>query len=91
MTWNIEISPDARKDLAKIGTAEAQRILKFLYHRVRLMANPRQTGKQLTGASLSGLWRYRVGDYRILCMIEDQKICILVVEIGHRREIYKQR
>lgn len=91
MAWNIELSPAARKDLAKIGTADAQRILKFLYQRVRLMENPRQTGKQLVGPTLSDLWRYRVGDYRILCRIEEQKICIVVVEIGHRREVYKKR
>ena len=91
MAWNIELSLAAKKDLSKIGTAEAQRILKFLYQRVRLMENPRQTGKQLVGASLSDLWRYRVGDYRILCRIEDQKKSILVVEIGHRREIYKKK
>ena len=90
MAWNVELSPSARKDLEKIGTAEAQRILKFLYERVRLLENPRQIGKQLGGVSLSDLWRYRVGDYRVLCRIENQKICIVVVDIGHRREIYRK-
>ena len=89
MAWNIELSPEARKNLEKIGTAEAQRILKFLHQRVRLMENPRQTGKQLAGPTLSDLWRYRAGDYRILCRIEDEKICIIVVEIGHRKDIYR--
>lgn len=89
MAWNIELLPEARKNLAKIGATEAKRILKFLHQRLRLMENPRDTGKALVGSTLGGLWRYRVGDYRILCHIEDEKICIVVVEIGHRREIYK--
>jgi mRNA interferase RelE/StbE len=89
MAWNIELSPEARKDLAKLGATEAKRILKFLHQRLRLMENPRDTGKALVGPILSGLWRYRVGDYRIFCRIEDEKICIVVVEIGHRREVYK--
>ncbi|MCL1889323.1 MAG: type II toxin-antitoxin system RelE/ParE family toxin [Desulfovibrionaceae bacterium] len=89
MAWNIELLPEARKNLAKIGTTEAQLILKFLYQHVRLIENPRQIGKQLVGPTLSDLWRYRVGDYRILCRIEDEKICIIVVEIGHRKDIYR--
>ena len=88
MAWSIELSPAARKNLAKISTPEAQRVLKFLYHRVRLMENPRQIGKQLAGPTLSDLWRYRVGDYRILCRIEDDKICIVVVSVGHRSKVY---
>lgn len=59
--------------------------------RVANMENPRSTGKALSGSVLSGLWRYRVGDYRILCNIEDEKIYILVVAIGHRRNVYKTR
>ncbi len=89
MAWNIEFTPEARKDLDKVGTPDAQRILKFLYQRVRLLEDPRQTGKRLVGPILSGLWRHRVGDSRIVCRIEDQRICIVVIEIGHRREIYR--
>lgn len=91
MAWNIDLTPDARKDLAKIGASEAKRILKFLHHRLRLMENPRDTGKALVGPTIAGLWRYRVGDYRIFCLIEDENICIVVVEIGHRREVYKKQ
>ncbi|MDR1920876.1 MAG: type II toxin-antitoxin system RelE/ParE family toxin [Candidatus Adiutrix sp.] len=89
MTWNIELSPEARKDLAKLGATEAKRILKFLHQRLRPMENPRDAGKALVGPTLAGLWRYRAGDYRILRRIEDEKICIVVVKIGNRREIYK--
>ena len=90
MVWKIDLTPDARKDLAGMGASEAKRILKFLHQRVRLTENPRDAGKALVGSTLVGLWRYRVGDYRIFCRIEDEKICIIVIKIGHRREVYKQ-
>lgn len=89
MAWEIELSPEAQKHLKKLGAAEAKRILHFLYTRLRHIENPRDVGKALKGVTLSGLWRYRVGDYRILCRIEDDKICIIVLCVGHRREVYK--
>lgn len=90
MAWNIEFSPEFRKNLAKIGAEEARRILKFLHERLRLLDNPRSIGESLKGSRFSGLWRYRVGDFRILCEIQDEKITILVAYVGHRREIYKK-
>lgn len=89
MAWNIELSPEFRKNLAKIGAEEAKRILKFLYERLRPLDTPRSIGEPLKGSQFSGLWRYRVGDYRILCEIQDEKVSILAVQVGHRREIYK--
>lgn len=89
MAWNIELSPEFRKNLAKIGAEEAKRVLKFLYERLRLLDNPRSIGDSLKGSRFSGLWRYRAGDYRILCEIQDEKVSILAVQVGHRREIYK--
>ncbi len=65
-----------------------KRIVSFLQERIQTADNPRSTGKALQG-SLSGLWRYRVGDYRLLCRIEDDELIILVIEIGHRREVYR--
>lgn len=91
MAWQIEFSPAADKALTKLGIDTQKRIVRFMRERVANMDNPRSTGKPLIGATFSGLWRYRVGDYRILCNIEDEKIYIVVVEIGHRREIYKKR
>lgn len=88
MAWNIELSPEARKDLAKMGATEAKRVLNFLHGRLRLLDDPRSIGKSLKGSRFSGLWRYRSGDYRILCEIQDEKITILVVLVGHRREVY---
>lgn len=89
MAWNIELSPEFRRDLTKLGTEEAKRILKFLHERLHPMENPRIIGEPLKGSRFSGLWRYRVGDYRILCEIQDERVSIFAVQVGHRREIYK--
>lgn len=89
MAWKIEITPTADKILRKLSVDTQKRIVHFLRERVANLDNPRSTGKALVGPTLSGLWRYRVGDYRILCKIEDDIICIVVVEIGHRRDVYK--
>lgn len=91
MAWQIEFSTTAEKILTKLGIDTQKRIIRFLRERVANLDDPRGTGKALVGPTLSGLWRYRVGDYRILCRIEDEKICIVVVEIGHRREVYKKQ
>ena len=89
MAWRIEFSPSADKALRKLGIDTQKRIVRFLRERVANTDNPRNTGKALEGPTLAGLWRYRVGDYRIFCRIEDEIIRIVVIEIGHRREIYK--
>jgi mRNA interferase RelE/StbE len=89
MAWSIELSPEFRRDLTKLGTEEAKRILKFLHERLRPMENPHIIGEPLKGSRFSGLWRYRVGDYRILCEIQDERVSIFAVQVGHRREVYK--
>ncbi len=88
MVWKIELSETARKQLAKLDKDEAKRITKFLRQRLAVIENPRSAGKALTGP-LGGLWRYRVGDYRLICEIQDGVLRILVVKIGNRREVYK--
>lgn len=90
MAWQIEFSPGADKVLSKLAVDTQKRIVRFLRERVANMEDPRTTGKALVGPTLGGMWRYRVGDYRILCRIEDEQICIVVIEIGHRREVYKK-
>jgi mRNA interferase RelE/StbE len=87
--WTIELTEIARKNLANIGHADAVRIRRFLDQRVATVTNPRLIGKPLTGKELGGFWRYRVGDYRIICDVQDNKLVVLVIEIGHRREIYR--
>ncbi len=64
------------------------RILAFLRSRIAGRENPRRLGRTLTG-SRTGLWRYRVGDYRLVCRIEDQIVTVLVLAIAHRREVYR--
>ena len=90
MVWQIEISDAAKKHLAKMGRVEAKRITTYLRTRIALMDNPRQLGEALQGARLGGLWRYRVGDYRILVEIKDEIVTVIVVGVGHRGEVYRQ-
>ena len=90
MVWQIEISDAAKKHLAKMGRVEAKRITTYLRTRIALMDNPRQLGEALQGARLGGLWRYRVGDYRILVEIKDEIATVIVVGVGHRGEVYRQ-
>lgn len=89
MAWKIDFVPDVEKTLVKLGAEATKRIFKFLRQRVATLEDPRSIGESLKGSRLGGLWRYRAGDYRILCKIQDEKISILVVRIGHRREVYK--
>lgn len=91
MAWQIEFSPEADKALATLSIDTQKRIVRFMRERVADMDNPRSVGKPLIGPALSGLWRYRVGDYRILCKIEDEKVYIVVVEVGHRSDVYRRR
>jgi len=76
-----------KKELARLDRQEARRIVKFLRERIAPGEDPRHSGKPLKG-SLEGLWRYRVGNYRIVARIEDDRLLVLVVKIGHRQKVY---
>lgn len=89
MGWTIEFTKQAEKQLKKLDKQTAIRILKVLHERIIPLENPRALGKALQGQQLSDYWRYRVGDYRIIVKIEDDKLIILVLSIGHRSSIYK--
>jgi mRNA interferase RelE/StbE len=89
MAWSVVINDNALKQLAKLGRPEARRIRDFLIERVEMLPDPRQLGKALTGSKLGNLWRYRVGDYRIICDLQDEVLMVLVVQIGHGREFYR--
>ena len=89
MAWRIEIGRDAEKALDKLDRPVAQRILRFLYERVASLDDPRSIGEALKGSQLGEFWKYRVGDYRIISRIEDGELCILVVRIGNRRDVYR--
>jgi mRNA interferase RelE/StbE len=74
--------------LESLDRAAQKRILKFLFQRLLASPDPRLLGKTLAG-ELGGLIRYRVGDYRLICRLEDRVLTILVLEVGHRREVYR--
>jgi mRNA interferase RelE/StbE len=85
--WRVEFDPDAARDLRKIGHEGQRLVLAYLRKRIATADDPRRFGRALTG-DLKGLWRYRVGDYRIVAAIEDDRLVVLVVTVGHRREVY---
>ena len=89
MAWRIEIDKDVQREMKKLDKQVAKRITAKL-REISQLDDPRSVGKGLTG-NLAGLWRYRVGDYRIICDIEDGVLVILVVDVAHRREVYKRR
>ena len=89
MAWKIEFVPAAAKELNAVGATEASRIVKFLSTRLSKLDDPRSIGEALKGR-LGQLWKYRIGDYRIIADIEDRRVLILVVRVGHRREVYKR-
>lgn len=87
MTYKVEYTEQAIKELRKIDKHTQFFILAWIEKNLVDCENPRQHGKGLT-ANRSGQWRYRVGDYRIIAEIEDDKVIILVLTVGHRREVY---
>ncbi|GAB3369573.1 type II toxin-antitoxin system RelE family toxin [Azotobacter armeniacus] len=88
MAWTIDYTQTALNQLRKLDKQSARRILDFMDERVALREDPRSTGKALTGP-LGGLWRYRVGDFRVICEIQDGALRVLVLELGNRREVYR--
>lgn len=85
--WRVEFHPDAARDLRKLGHVERRLILAYLRERIATPDDPRRFGRPLTG-DLTGLWRYQVGDYRIVATIENDRLVVLVVTVGHRRAVY---
>jgi mRNA interferase RelE/StbE len=89
MVYRVELAATADRDLRKIDAEQLKRILKFLHERVAKLDNPRSVGKALCGSRLAEFWKYRVGDYRLICKIEDARLVVLVLRLGHRREVYR--
>jgi mRNA interferase RelE/StbE len=89
MAWQIELSATAAKELEKLDPPHRKRILKFLHERLGPLENPRSIGQALHGSKLGEFWKYRVGDYRLISKIEDARLLILVLRVGHRREVYR--
>ncbi len=88
MAWTIDYADTAKRQLHKLDRQSAQRVLDFMDKRIAKLENPRSTGKALTGP-LGDFWRYRVGDCRVICDIQDGALRVLVVRVGNRREIYR--
>ena len=94
MTWKVEWDDRARRELRRLDGSVQRQILRYLRERIatdqdpRREASPEPSSRALTG-DLLGLWRYRVGDYRLICKIEADRLVVLVLAVGHRREVYE--
>jgi mRNA interferase RelE/StbE len=88
LAWQIEFTPEAEKQLSKIDRQSAKRIIHFLSERIAPAEDPRTAGKALKGV-LRKFWRHRVGNYRIICKIEDDRLLVLVVRVAHRSDAYR--
>jgi mRNA interferase RelE/StbE len=89
LAWKVEFTASAARQLKKLDRNLQKRVLAYLRALVSECDDPRQRGKGLTGG-LSGHWRYRVGDHRILCRIEQGQLVVVVLQLGHRSEIYER-
>jgi mRNA interferase RelE/StbE len=86
--WRVEFHRAAARELRKLGADGERRVLRYLRERIAGSKDPRRFGHALIG-DRKGLWRYRVGDYRIVAAIEDDRFVVLVLTAGHRREVYR--
>ena len=87
MGWRIEYARSVRKSVEKLDPPVRRRIREYLENRVANLEDPRQLGKPLKG-ELAGFWRYRIGDFRVVCELRDETLVVLVLHIGHRKEVY---
>ena len=88
MTWIVEFDDSATKELRKLDRQAQQEILRYFRERIATNEDPRRFGKPLSH-DLTGLWRYRVRNYRMICNIEDDKLIVLVLRAGHRKHVYE--
>ena len=89
MAWEVRLSDRARKDLKKLDRQVATRVLGFFHERIKGENDPRSIGTALEGSKLGEFWRYRIGDWRAVCRIEDEAVTVLVLTVQHRSEVYK--
>ncbi len=88
MAWTVNLEPRALAELKKLDRNAQKRIVSFLQERVSGEGHPRHHGKPLTGDK-AGLWRYRIGKYRVVCQIEDDSRTVLVLRVAHRKDVYR--
>lgn len=91
MAWIIKYTESALRQLKRLDKSIAVRVLDYMGERIAPVGDPRASGKRLVGPRMGAYWRYRVGDVRVICDIQDEVLVILVVEIGHRREVYRTK
>lgn len=89
MAWTIEYAESSRKPMSRLDPMVRRRIRAFLSERIAMLDDPRLLGDALQGARFAGLWRYRVGDYRIIVDIRDDVVTVIVIGVGHRGEVYR--
>lgn len=87
MSYRLEFTKDARKQLKKMDKHQATLLTRWLYQHIHGIEDPRKYGKGLT-ANRSGQWRYRIGNHRVIVEIEDERLVVTAIQIGHRRNIY---
>ena len=88
MTWNVEWDDRARRELRQLDRQVQRTILRYFSERIATDDDPRRFGKPLRH-ELQGLWRYRIGDYRAVCQIENDQLIVLVLAVNHRRQVYR--
>ena len=88
MKYSIEITPRFEKEFKKLDRYTQRMIKAWIDKNLVDCEDPKVHGKELT-ENIKGMWRYRIGDYRMICLIEDDRLVITALNIGHRREIYK--
>ena len=89
LAWQIEFDPDALKELKKLDRPIQSRLVIFLRDRLSLLDDPRSIGEALSGSRLGNYWKYRVGDWRIVCDIQDKRVVVRVLRLGNRHEVYR--
>lgn len=89
MAWQVEFDPDALKELKRLDRPVQIRLIAFLRDRLAPLDDPRSLGEALSGSRLGSYWKYRVGDWRIICDIQDQRVVVRVLRLGNRREVYR--
>lgn len=89
MAWTVEFDPAATKELGKLDRQVARRIIAFIRERLVMVDDPRSIGEALRGNALNEFWKYRLGDYRLIARIVDRRLLIVIVRVGHRREVVR--
>ena len=89
MAWTIQFAESAVRQLKKLDRSVVVKIVDYLDERVAFLEDPRSVGKKLSGPRLGVYWRYRVSDVRVICDVQDLQLIVLVLELGHRKEVYR--